>query len=143
MPNERSHGFGDQTRQHGPTISMLGMQTNTDNNHSGFNDVRDKIVEQAAKLLGNITHSNSHFASTKRSELPAYSGLNLSGAIAGDLLFERAPEVEQTRRIIVSLEANAACQSPTAQRYSRRLHTQLTGDAPGVHAGFERDPIFA
>jgi len=65
---------------------MLGMQTNTDNNRVGFNDMSDKIVEQAAKLLDNITQSTSHFGSTKRSKLPAYAGLNLSGAVAGDLI---------------------------------------------------------
>jgi len=58
---------------------MLGIQTNADNNRDGFNDVRDEIVEKSVKLLSNITHSNSYFAATKRSKLPAYSGLKFIG----------------------------------------------------------------
>jgi hypothetical protein len=62
------------------------MQTNADNNRGGFNDVRDKVVEQTAKLLGNITHSSSRFASTEQNELPANSTERSSGAMAGNLI---------------------------------------------------------
>ena len=105
--------------------------------------MRDEIVEKSVKLLSNITHSNSHFASTKRCELPATRELNLSGAIAGDLLFEPAPEIEQTRRIILVSKLMRHAKVPPLIAISRRLHTQVTGDAPGAHAGFESEPIFS
>ena len=55
------------------------MRANADNYSGGFNDERDKIVELMAKLLGDITHSISHFASTERSELSAYSAVKFIG----------------------------------------------------------------